>query len=46
MQLWEFGFFVAHDFTATFDVGRTVIADSVNPIPLSRDAWFEVAKRA
>jgi len=27
-------------------VGRTVIADSVNPIPLSRDAWFEVAKCA
>jgi len=27
-------------------VGRTVIADSVNPIPLSRDAWVEVAKRA
>lgn len=27
-------------------VGRTVIADSVNPIPLSRDAWLEVAKRA
>lgn len=27
-------------------VGRTVIADSVNPILLSRDAWVEVAKRA
>jgi predicted kinase len=27
-------------------VGRTVIADSVNPIQLSRDAWLEVAKRA
>jgi predicted kinase len=27
-------------------IGRTVIADSVNPIPLSRDAWVEVAKRA
>jgi AAA domain len=26
--------------------GRTVIADSVNPIPLSRDAWVEVANRA
>ncbi len=27
-------------------IGRTVIADSVNPIPLSRDAWIEVANRA
>ena len=27
-------------------VGLTVIADSVNPILLTRDAWVEVAKRA
>lgn len=27
-------------------VGRTVVADSVNPIPLTRDAWLDVAKRA
>ncbi len=27
-------------------IGRTVIADSINPIPLSRDAWIEVANRA
>jgi hypothetical protein len=27
-------------------IGRTVAADSVNPIPLSRDAWLEVANRA
>jgi predicted kinase len=27
-------------------IGRTVIADCVNPIPLSRDAWVEVANRA
>ena len=27
-------------------IGRTVIADSVNPVALSRDAWLEVAKRA
>lgn len=27
-------------------VGRTVIADSVNPNQLSRDAWLEVAKHA
>lgn len=25
---------------------RTVIADSVNPLPLTRDAWHAVAKRA
>jgi predicted kinase len=27
-------------------LGRTVIADSVNPIPITRDAWRDVAKRA
>ena len=27
-------------------LGRTVIADSVNPIQITRDAWLQVAKRA
>jgi predicted kinase len=27
-------------------VGRTVIADSVNPLTLTRNAWVEVARRA
>ena len=27
-------------------IGGTVVADSVNPIHLTRDAWLEVAKRA
>jgi predicted kinase len=27
-------------------LGRTVIADSVNPIQLTRDAWIDVARRA
>jgi predicted kinase len=27
-------------------LGRIVIADSVNPWPVTRDAWLEVAKRA
>jgi predicted kinase len=27
-------------------IGRTVIADSVNPLPLNREAWAGVAKRA
>jgi predicted kinase len=26
-------------------IGRTVIADSVNPLKLTRDAWIEVARR-
>src|SRR5205809_280988 len=26
-------------------IGRTVIADSVNPLQLTRDAWLEVANR-
>jgi hypothetical protein len=27
-------------------IGHTVVADSVNPIQLTRDAWLAVAKRA
>jgi len=27
-------------------LGRTVVADSVNPIPITRDAWRDVATRA
>ena len=27
-------------------IGRTVIADSVNPLRVTRDAWLEVANRA
>jgi predicted kinase len=27
-------------------LGRTVIADSVNPLKVTRDAWIEVARRA
>jgi predicted kinase len=27
-------------------LGRTVVADSVNPIPLTRDAWHSVAEEA
>jgi predicted kinase len=27
-------------------IGQTVVADSVNPLQLTRDAWIEVAKRA
>jgi predicted kinase len=27
-------------------IGRTVVADSVNPLRLTRDAWLNVAKRA
>src|SRR5439155_24458931 len=40
---YRVGYAVAAD---NLRIGRTVIADSVNPIPLSRDAWLEVAKRA
>jgi predicted kinase len=27
-------------------IGRTVVADSVNPLPITRDAWREVGERA
>jgi predicted kinase len=37
------GYAIAED---NLRVGRTVIADSVNPLPVTRDAWVEVANRA
>jgi predicted kinase len=37
------GYSVAED---KLRVGRTVIADSVNPLSLTRDAWVEIANRA
>jgi predicted kinase len=37
------GYAVAED---NLRIGRTVVADSVNPIPITRDAWLEVASRA
>jgi predicted kinase len=27
-------------------IGRTVVVDSVNPLPITRDAWLEVGRRA
>jgi predicted kinase len=40
---YRIGYRIAED---NLRVGRTVIADSVNPIPITRDAWLEVARRA
>ncbi len=37
------GYAVAED---NLRVGHVVIADSVNPIPITRAAWLDVAKRA
>jgi predicted kinase/plasmid stabilization system protein ParE len=39
---YRVGYAVAAD---NLRVGRTVIADSVNPLAISRDAWLEVASR-
>ncbi len=39
---YRIGYAVAAD---NLRVGRTVIADSVNPLAISRDAWLEVASR-
>jgi predicted kinase len=39
---YRVGYAVAED---NLRVGRTVIADSVNPVAISRDAWVEVASR-
>jgi predicted kinase len=40
---YRVGYAVAED---NLRIGRTVIADSVNPIALTRDAWVDVARRA
>ncbi len=40
---YRVGYAVAED---NLRVGRTVIADSVNPLPVTRDAWVSVANRA
>jgi hypothetical protein len=39
---YRVGYAVAED---NLRIGRTVIADSVNPLAISRDAWVEVASR-
>jgi predicted kinase len=40
---YRVGYAVAED---NLRLGRTVVADSVNPLKLTRDAWVAVAKRA
>jgi predicted kinase len=40
---YRVGYAVAED---NLRLGRTVIADSVNPWPVTRDGWLDVAKRA
>lgn len=40
---YRVGYAIAED---NLRLGRTVVADSVNPIAITRDAWLEVAKRS
>jgi len=40
---YRVGYALAED---NLRLGRTVIADSVNPLPLTRDSWLRVANRA
>lgn len=40
---YRLGYAIAED---NLRLGRTVVADSVNPIRLTREAWREVAQRA
>jgi predicted kinase len=40
---YRVGYAIAED---NLRLGRTVIADSVNPWPLTREAWRDVARRA
>src|SRR5690349_6144735 len=43
----DVGYRVAYAIAAdNLGIGRTVVADSVNPLRLTRDAWLNVAKRA
>jgi predicted kinase len=43
----EAGYCVAYAITEdNLRLGRTVIADSVNPLSVTREAWVDVAKRA
>ena len=43
----DFGYRIAYVVAEdNLRIGRTVVADSVNPIQLTRDAWLDVAKRA
>ena len=45
-SLDDAGYRVAYAVAADIlSVGRMVIADSVNPLPVTRDAWVAVAKR-
>jgi len=40
------GYRVAYEVAAdNLSLGRVVVADSVNPLPVTRDAWVAVAKR-
>ena len=46
-SLDDSGYRVAYSIAAdNLRIGRTVIADSVNPLPITRDAWREVGRRA
>lgn len=46
-SLDDAGYRVAYMVAAdNLSIGRMVIADSVNPLPVTRDAWAAVAKRA
>jgi predicted kinase len=40
---YRIGYAVAED---NLRLGHVVIADSVNPLPITRDAWLQVANRA
>jgi predicted kinase len=40
---YRIGYAIAED---NLRIGRTVVADSVNPLACTRDAWVEVANRA
>lgn len=47
MPLYDAGYRVAYAVAEdNLRVGRTVIADSVNPLAVTRDAWLSVANRA
>jgi predicted kinase len=46
-QLDDSGYRIAYAIAEdNLRIGRTVVADSVNPLPITREAWLEVGRRA
>lgn len=46
-NLGPYGYFVAYAVASdNLELGLSVIADSVNPLKITRDAWFNIARKS